>query len=48
MTGDEGAHLTSDGLAKIVSIKASMIQQGLSDKLAASFPTVVPEIQTCI
>lgn len=40
----EGAHLTSEGLAKIVGIKASM-NKGLSDKLAASFPTVVPEIR---
>lgn len=34
-------HLTVDGLKKIIAIKASM-NRGLSDKLKAAFPNVVP------
>jgi hypothetical protein len=37
-----GAHLTPDGLQKIVSIKASMNSNGLSDVLKAEFPDVIP------
>lgn len=40
----EGAHLTSEGLTKIVSIKASM-NKGLSDKLATHFPNIVPVVR---
>ena len=40
----EGAHFTSEGLIKIVSLKASM-NKGLSDKLAIDFSNVVPEIR---
>ena len=36
-----GEHLTLDGLQKIVAIKAST-NLGLSDKLKAAFPSVVP------
>jgi hypothetical protein len=36
-----GAHLTSEGLAKIVSIKASM-NKGLSDKLKPYFTNITP------
>lgn len=40
----EGAHLTSEGLTKIVSIKASM-NNGLSENLAKEFPGVVPVVR---
>lgn len=43
----EGAHLTSEGLTKIVSIKASM-NKGLSDKLATYFPNIVPEVRPIV
>jgi len=35
----KGAHLTTDGLTNIISIKASM-NKGLSDKLLAQFPDI--------
>jgi hypothetical protein len=35
----QGAHLTTDGLTNIISIKASM-NKGLSDKLLAQFPDI--------
>lgn len=38
---NEGAHLTTEGLIKIVSIKASM-NSGLSGTLKESFPDIVP------
>lgn len=37
----QGQHLTDQGLVKLVSIKAS-INKGLSEKLLASFPDLVP------
>jgi hypothetical protein len=41
----EGAHLTSEGLTRIVSIKASMNSKKISDKLAAHFPNAVPVVR---
>jgi hypothetical protein len=38
---NEGAHLTTEGLIKIVSIKASM-NKGLAGKLTTYFPNIVP------
>lgn len=38
---NEGGHLTSEGLAEIVSIKASM-NKGLGDKLKLLFPNTSP------
>jgi hypothetical protein len=37
-------HLTTEGLQKIVSIKA-VLNKGLSDKLKVSFPNIVPAIR---
>jgi hypothetical protein len=38
---NEGAHLTTEGLTKIVSLKASM-NNGLSDKLKTQFTNIIP------
>lgn len=38
---NEGAHLTTEGLTKIVSLKASM-NNGLSDKLKTHFTNIIP------
>lgn len=35
-------HLTSEGLQKLVSIKASMNKENLSDKLKSAFPNITP------
>ena len=37
-------HLTTEGLQKIVSIKA-VLNKGLSDDLKAAFPNIVPAIR---
>jgi hypothetical protein len=38
---NDGAHLTLDGLQKIVSIRASR-NLGLSERLINSFPNIIP------
>ena len=38
---NDGAHLTEEGLIKVVSIKASM-NKGLSPKLKTIFPNITP------
>src|SRR5690606_34417473 len=38
---NDGAHLTEEGLTKVVSIKASM-NKGLSSKLKTVFPNITP------
>jgi len=40
-------HLTEEGLLKIISFKASL-NKGLSDKLKASFPDIVPVIKPSV
>jgi hypothetical protein len=44
---NDGAHLTEEGLTKVVSIKASM-NKGLSDKLLTVFPDIIPVIRPLI
>jgi len=41
------AHLTEEGLAKIVAIKGSM-NLGLSDELKAVFPDITPMDRTLV
>jgi hypothetical protein len=40
----QGKHLTSEGLNKIISIKASLNSQTISDKLRQSFPQIIPAL----
>jgi hypothetical protein len=42
-----GEHLTSEGLLKIINIKASM-NKGLNEELSKAFPDVVPVLRPLV